>query len=122
MPPRQNSVVVPDDDAGTSDAEALANSQKLGPSAKGAPIGMPQTVRIILEEGDNMAPTGQTFSINGRAYLIRPGEEVDVPIGIIEILDNAVMSVAVQDPQTMKVVGYRNRLRFPYRRIAGHVQ
>ena len=78
---------------------------------------MPKTVRIVLEETDNMAPTGQTFALNGKAYLIRPGEPVDVPVGILEVIDNAVMSVPIHDPQTLKVIGYRNRHRFPYRRL-----
>ena len=101
----------------TTDAEAAANAQKLGPRAKKAPVGMPKTVRIILEETENMAPTGQMFSLNGRAYLIRPGEPVDIPIGILEVIDNAVMSVPIIDQVSMKVVGHRNRHRFPYRLV-----
>ena len=81
------------------------------------PVGMPRTVRIVLEETENMAPTGQTFSLNGKAYLIRPGEPVDIPLGILEVIDNAVMAVPIHDPQSLKVIGYRNRHRFPYRRV-----
>lgn len=80
-----------------------------------APVGMPKTVRIILEEVENMPPTGQTFALNGKAYLIRPGEPVDVPIGILEVIDNAIAAKPIHDPQTMKVIGYRNTHRFPYR-------
>lgn len=115
------STIIPDDDTmppDTTEVEAVANSQKLGPSATGAPIGMPKTIRIILEENENCGPNGQPVSLNGKAYMIRPGEPVDVPPGILEILDNATMSVPIKDPQTMKVVGYRNRQRFPYRRVA----
>lgn len=124
---RPNSVVIPADDevepenaniAGTPDNEARANSLKLGGNAKGAPVGMPKTVRIILEETDNMAPTGAVFSLNGKAFLIRPGEEVDIPMGLKEVIDNAVMSVPIHDPQTTKVVGYRDRHRFPYRVVS----
>ena len=79
------------------------------------PVGMPKTVRIVLEEVENMPPTGQTFSLNGKAYLIRPGEPVDVPIGILEVIDNAIAAKPIHDPQTMKVIGYRNTHRFPYR-------
>lgn len=125
---KTNPVIIPDegeDDGepnvatavapGTSDAEAVANGLKLGPSATNVPIGMPKTLRIVLDETDNMAPTGQMVSLNGRAFLIRPGEEVDLPLGVIEVLDNAVMAVPIVDPQTLKVVGHRPRLRFPYR-------
>lgn len=128
MAAKPNSVIIPDDEvepenatiAGTPDSEARANSLKLGGNARGAPapLGMPKTVRIVLEETDNMAPTGAVFSLNGRAYLIRPGEEVDIPLGLKEVIDNAVQSVAIHDPQTLKVVGYRDRHRFPYRQIS----
>lgn len=81
------------------------------------PVGIPPTVRILLEENDGIPPTGQPFGLNGRFYILRPGMEAEVPPGIIEILDNAVMAVAVRDPMTQKVQGYRDKLRFPYRVI-----
>ena len=82
-----------------------------------APVGMPKTVRIILEEGENMPPTGQPISLNGKAYIIRPGVPVDVPLGILEILDNAIASKPILDPQSMKIVGHRDVHRFPYRLV-----
>jgi hypothetical protein len=117
MPPRNNaagatggSILIPED-AGDADQPIRA-----GASANNGPIGMPETVRIILEENEDIPPTGQTFSLNGRAYLIRPGEEVRVPRGLIEILDNAIIQVPVRGAG-MRVTGYRPRLRFPYRRL-----
>ena len=77
--------------------------------------GMPETRRIILEENEAIPPTGLFLGINGRSYLLRPGEEVDVPMGIIEILNNATMSTPVVDPQSLQVLGYRERMRYPYR-------
>jgi hypothetical protein len=71
-------------------------------------------VRIILEENDNIPPTGQFFGVQGKGYVLRAGEEADVPISIIGILNTAVMSVPVKD-QGDRVMGYRDRLRFPYR-------
>lgn len=127
------SVLIPDDDEnepgptsapvipGTPTAEAVANSQKLGPSVRGKPVGMPKLVRVVLDEVDEIPPTGQMVSLNGRAYLIKPGEEVDLPEGVLEILDNAIMSVPIVDSQTLKVIGHRNRPRFPYRRVSGRV-
>ena len=91
------------------------NAAAVVASATTAPVGMPKTVRIILEEGENMPPTGQPVSLNGKAYIIRPGVPVDVPIGILEILDNAIASKPILDPQTMKIVGHRDVHRFPYR-------
>ena len=104
----------------TLDEVAVSNSAKLGPSVKGKPIGMPKLVKIMLEEGaeNEIPPTGQTVSLNGKAYIIRPGEEVMVPPGVVEILENAVMSTPIKDPQTMKVIGYRKRLRFPFRKLS----
>jgi len=74
-------------------------------------------VRIQLEESDDIPPTGLFLGLNGKGHLLRPGEPVDVPIGIVEILDNAVMSVPQVDPQTKQVIGYRDRLRYPYRKF-----
>lgn len=71
-------------------------------------------VRIILEENDNIPPTGQFFGVQGKGYVLRPGEEAEVPLSIIGILNTAVMSVPVKD-QGDRVIGYRDRLRFPYR-------
>lgn len=72
-------------------------------------------VRIILEENENIPPTGQFIGLQGRGYMLRAGEPADVPIGIINILNDAVESVPIVDPQTQQVQGYRNKLRFPYR-------
>jgi hypothetical protein len=86
---------------------------------KVAPVGMPKSGywRIMLEDSDIIPPGGQFFGINGKGYKLRPGVEADVPAGIIDILDAAVGSSPVVDPDTLKVIGYRDRLRFPYRVI-----
>lgn len=75
-------------------------------------------VRIILEENDTIPPTGQFFGANGRSYILRPGEEAEVPVEVINILDTAVMDTPIVDPTTKQVLGYRKRLRFPYRVLA----
>ena len=76
-----------------------------------------ETVRILLEENEEIPPTGLFVGLNGRGYLIRPGEEVDVPLGVAEILSHAVMSTPSLDPSTKQVIGYRERMRYPYRTI-----
>lgn len=75
----------------------------------------PDTVRIILEENDDIPPTGLYLGHNGTGYLLRPGEPADVPRKLIEILDHAVMSAPQTDPATKQVIGYRDRMRYPYR-------
>lgn len=70
--------------------------------------------RIILEENDQIGPSGQFFGADGKGYMLRPGEEALVPDSILNILDCAVMSVPILD-NGQTVIGFRDRLRFPYR-------
>lgn len=86
--------------------------------SKKAPVGMPDRTWIILEDNDDIPPTGLMVGHNGTSYLIVPGEPVHVPNFIIEILENAVTSHPVTDRNTKRVVGHRSRMRFPYRRVA----
>jgi hypothetical protein len=70
---------------------------------------------IELAENDDIPPTGQFIQVNGRAYMLRPGEPVEVPQEVINVLEQAVQEVPQVDPTTRQVVGYRKKLRFPYR-------
>lgn len=97
-------------------AELGSNLQGDPPATKGRPpIGMPETVRIILNEDAGIPPTGQFFGVNGKGYMLKPGEAANVPKAIIEILDNAVTSTPVVDQSSGRVIGHRDRMRFPYR-------
>lgn len=80
-------------------------------------VAMKNWPSIILEENNDIPPIGQFFGLNGDSYLLRPGVEVAVPPGIIEILDNAIMSSPRMDPNTLATIGWRDRLRYPYRLI-----
>lgn len=108
-------------------------------------------VRIILEENEGIAPSGQYFGLHGNwvnpetlealeekvqakemtrkeavlaateniqfeAYL-RSGEEADVPVELLSLLNDAVQDVPIIDPLTSQVLGYKSRLRYPYRII-----
>ncbi len=97
-----------------SNIETDAPRATRAPRLKVPAQGLPQTKRVILEESDDIPPTGLFVSLNGKGYLIKPGEEVDLPLGVIEILDNAVMSTPVRSA-TNEVIGYRDKTRFPYR-------
>lgn len=72
-------------------------------------------MRIVVEENENIPPTGLFVAVNGDPYVIVPGEEVEVPDFLLAHLDNASMGVPVVDPNSRQVVGYRTRTRYPYR-------
>lgn len=74
--------------------------------------------RIVLEENESIPPTGLFLAHNGRPYMISPGVEVDVPEFLLSVLDDAVLATAQVDAKTKRVIGWRSRSRFPYRRIA----
>ena len=110
-------------------------------------------VKIILEENDGIAPSGQYFGLHGNwvnpetlltyeddvqngsmtrkqamelstenilfeAYL-RPGEEAEVPVELLSVLNDAIQDVPQIDPQTSQVLGYKSKLRYPYRLLGG---
>jgi len=100
-------------------ATALANQAPV----EAAPPPLPaeaKRIRIILEESDDIPPTGLFLGVNGRSYMIRPGEEVDVPEEVIHCLNDAVGSTPRTDQQG-NVVDYRNKLRFPYRILSSEL-
>jgi|SRR6056297_1145906 len=115
-----------DDEDETTKSEVIAddeNEQAPAPAAK-KPAAKKRTtkpksdrVEILLEENDDIPPTGLFLGLNGRGFMLRPGEKASVPIGIVEILENAVTSTAVLDPATKQVIGYRDRLKYPFRKL-----
>jgi hypothetical protein len=116
------SIVLEDDEDG--DMLPPLNQPIIEPLPRKAPVVSAATekrVRIQLEESDEIPPTGQFFGLNGRSFILRPGEPADVPVGIINVLNDAIMSVPQVDPTTRQVIGYRNRLRFPYRLVSRDV-
>lgn len=119
----------PEDDdevAGNLDNEASASAPKAPKAAKPAKavkakeaavtevIPAAKRVKIILEENDNIPPTGLFIGVNGRSFLLRAGEEVEVPVEVIEVLNDAVEDVPRTDGNN-NVLDYRKKMRFPYR-------
>lgn len=92
---------------GVLDDKAKAELKRLGV----------ETTRIVLEENETIPPTGLFLGHNGRGYVIIPGEEVDVPNFLLGVLNDAVMSSPVVYSKSQKVLGYRNRMRYPYRKM-----
>jgi hypothetical protein len=90
------------------------------PKRKAAPVVLKEPyVWIILEEpADNrIPPTGQFIGLQGRTWYLKPGVKAFVPEALCNVLNDAVESVPVVDPDSLKVTHYRDRLRFPYRLV-----
>jgi hypothetical protein len=101
-----------------SDAAAALSGDEpaapVKPKVKAKPV--EPRVKIMLEDNDQIPPGGQFVGVNGRTFLIQAGYEVDVPRSVLDVLDHAVMSVPITNAMR-QVIGYRDRLRFPYRVI-----
>lgn len=95
------------------DAEVKKSPVKKAKKPRPA-VTKPKTTRIVLSENDDIPPTGLFLGHNGRGYLVQTGVEVDIPNYVLDIINQAVMSTPIIDPETRQVTGYRNRLRYPY--------
>lgn len=78
-----------------------------------------QRYKIMVERCEAIppGPWGLPIGVNGYFYYLKPGKVQEVPIGVIEVLDNAVETVAIVDPDSGTIVDFENRLRIPYRRM-----
>lgn len=108
--------VVPDGDDDTGE-ETKKPAAKKPAAKKRTTKPKDDRVEIQLEENDDIPPTGLFLGLNGRGYILRPGERARVPTGIVEILENAITSTPVTDPATKQVIGYRDRLKYPFRKF-----
>jgi hypothetical protein len=69
----------------------------------------------VLEDNENIPPTGLFIGHNGRGFILRSGEKAMVPEELLNVLNDAVWSAPIVDEATRQIIGYRKRLRFPYR-------
>jgi hypothetical protein len=77
----------------------------------------PERVKIIISESDGDDGQADVFlSVNGKAYTIKRGFEVDVPREVLEVLDHAITTKMIQNPTTFEM-SYKNVPRFPYQVI-----
>lgn len=77
-----------------------------------------KTRRIMVEEDPDIPPTGLFVGVNGYGYLLKPGVVIDAPLAVIEVLDNAIVSVPTVNPHTLQITGSRERRRFSYRNMS----
>ena len=95
--------------AGAEEQEAVTRKTR-----KPKTVSAPKLVKVVLQDSPEIPPTGLFIGHNGTGYILKAGVPAMVPEFLLEILDNAVMSVPVMDPDSLQVVDYRNRLRYPY--------
>ena len=74
-----------------------------------------ERVRIILDNGDQIPKNGLMIGHNGTMYLLKPGIPANVPRALLNVLNDAVQGFPVQDPDSLQVVEYQDRMRYPYR-------
>lgn len=103
-----------DVDSNLETVETRKAPRKKAPQTEFDRISAEPRITIILEENDQIAPSGQYVGVNGVGYLVKPGVPVAVPESVLNVLDDAIMSTPVKDDNDT-VIGYRDRLRFPYR-------
>lgn len=82
----------------------------------------PDASWIILDDHDDIPPSGLPLSHNGEAIMIMTGVPVKVPNKYLNILDDAVQSRPVIDPLTRQTVGWRDAPRYPYRKTSAPAQ
>lgn len=97
-------------------AKAADPEQKtqISDSGRAPKVAGKDRVWIILDDNDEIPPGGQFIGVNGVGYNLLPGVEAFVPKAVLEVLDHAIKSVPVTDPMTKRIVGWKNRKRFPY--------
>lgn len=82
-----------------SEAPAPAAPVVAKPAAKPAPVNPFKVMRTIhIHKSSDDTGADQVFvSVNGKSFLIKRGEDVEVPEPVVEVLKNAVETHGYQD-------------------------
>ena len=81
---------------------------------------MLETLESKVQSGEMTraeATAAATEKVQFEAYL-RPGEEASVPVELLTILNDALEDKPIIDPLTNQVLGYKQKLRYPYRIVS----
>ena len=70
-------------------------------------------VDIILHDSDRIPPGGQFIGINGLSFMLLPGVRANVPVELLSVLDDAVMTEPVLNDR-LQVDGHRDVPRLTY--------
>jgi hypothetical protein len=98
-------------------AAAIAYLQSQQASATvPAPQTKPHFRHIVLDPHEDIPAHGGLYvGYNGHQFLLPTNRPVRVPQGVVSVLDDAVLQVAVKDPNTLKYLTSRSAKRFQYR-------
>lgn len=81
------------------------------------PLGMPKSRWVVLDDNDDIPPTGLFVGHNGIGFMLQTGVAALVPEHVLDILDDAIMEAPVIDPKTKQIIAYRPRPRYTYREV-----
>jgi hypothetical protein len=107
-------VITPETAAVMAAAAIAAVDRDINKKVNEKPNVPEERVWIVLGDSEYIRRgEGHFFGANGRGYLLKPGRKAYVPRSIVDILDHAIESIADKDDNDI-IIGYRDRLRFPY--------
>lgn len=78
-----------------------------------APIATEKKAVIMIDQVENQ-PNYEFVGVNGVGFQIRRGEEVTVPLSVVEVLNNAIATRSVTDKEG-KVISEQDYHAIPFR-------
>jgi len=104
------------DESQKDSTEPKTASRKGGSKKKGSGKPKEKRRRIKLANNGEIPPGGQFISVNGKGYRLKPGKEANVPVSVLEALDNAVVKRPVMGDDG-RVKAWEEGPRFPYQML-----